>query len=75
MDQYDGFFYRLPVLGVWFQRTYRYFKNHTATTNLIHVAFGIGLAFMVVGGDYFVLGIIAVSLASLAHLYAFVRAK
>ncbi len=74
MDKLDKLIEELPVAGIFFQRTYPFFKNHTAITNFTHVTLGIGIGFLIASGAYFVLGTILVVLTMLVHGYAFVKA-
>ena len=66
----DERLYRLPIVGAFFRRLYSYFKKHTAFTDGIHVALGLGIAFLYVGDKFFYWGVIALTIAILAHIYA-----
>lgn len=69
----DELMYELPIIGVVMKRNYTYFKRNTAVTNLIHIAFGLGLGLILANEKLFSLGLIFISLSLLGHIYAFMR--
>ena len=73
MKDIDESLYSLPVVGVIFSRNYSYFKKHTAFTNAIHIIFGVGIGFIIAGGQLLTLGIVAVFIGLLGHMYAFIK--
>lgn len=74
-DSLDTKLHSLPGVGVWFQRTYAYFKSHTAVTNFMHIAAGLGVGFIIAGGDLMTWGILFLSLSVAGHIYAFLKAS
>ncbi len=72
-DSLDKKIYAIPVFGKTFVRTYGFFRKHTAITNLMHVILGLGIGFIFVGGYLFWPGVVAVILASLGHIYAYIK--
>jgi len=69
----DEQLYRLPLIGGHIKRLYSYFKKHTAFTDVIHVLLGLGIGLMFTDA-YFNLGIIALTIGILGHVYAFIKA-
>lgn len=69
----DEFMCKLPILGIVMKRNYAYFKQNTAITNLVHIAFGLGLGLILAGENLFGLGIIFIVSSLLGHVYAFAR--
>lgn len=74
-DSFDITLHSLPGAGVWFRRTYAYFKNHTAVTNFMHIAAGLGIGFLIAGGDLLTWGVLFLLLSIVGHIYAFVKAE
>lgn len=69
----DEFMYQLPVVGIVMKRNYAYFKQNTAITNLIHIAFGLGLGLILANKDLFGFGMVLIIASLLGHVYAFMR--
>jgi len=69
----DQQLYRLPLIGRSIERLYSYFKEHTAFTDLIHVAIGLGLGLIIAGGDLLNLGFFAIAVGILGHTYAYIK--
>lgn len=69
----DEFLYTLPAIGIVMRRDYAYFKQNTAITNLMHVAFGLGLGLVLASENLFGVGIIFIILSLLGHVYAFMK--
>jgi hypothetical protein len=45
----DEQFYKLPFIGGIIRRLYSYFRKHTAITDFIHIALGLGLGLLFAG--------------------------
>jgi len=69
----DDYLYTLPGIGSIIKRYYAYFKQHTAFANVVHIVFGLGLGFIIAGKDLFLLGVFALLLGILGHVWAFVK--
>ena len=69
----DEQLYNLPLIGWIVKRLYSYFKEHTGFTDLIHVSVGLGLAFLIVGNNFLIWGIVFLTIGILGHIYAFVK--
>lgn len=52
---------------------YRYFKNHTAVTNVAHMFVGLGIGLMIAGEAWFMWGFAAIILGSLFHIFALIH--
>ncbi|MDA2936613.1 hypothetical protein MYX06_05345 [Patescibacteria group bacterium AH-259-L05] len=71
----DEQLYRLPLIGWIIKRLYSYFKKNTAITDLMHVAAGLGIGFLIVGGTLTLWGIFALAIGVLGHVYAFIKGE
>lgn len=73
MKNLDELMYELPIAGVVMKRNYAYFKQNTVITNLMHIAFGLGLGLLLGDKNLFGLGVIFILISLLGHVYAFVK--
>jgi len=71
----DEQLYRLPIVGSNIKRLYSYFKENIAFTDIIHILTGLGLGFIIAGGNLLNWGILALTIGALGHVYAFIRGK
>jgi len=69
----DQELYTLPAVGWIIKRLYTYFKKHTAYTDVIHVALGLGIGLIIAGKAWFSLGISLLRIGVLGHVYAFIK--
>jgi len=71
----DERLYRLPIIGLSFKRLHSYFKENIVFTDIIHVLIGLGLGLIIVGNEFLNLGILALAIGILGHVYAFIKGK
>ena len=63
----------LPLVGWILRRMYSYFEKHIAFTDAIHIALGLGIGLIIVGDQWKYVGVIALAIGILGHLYAFFK--
>lgn len=68
----DEKLYVLPGIGRLVRRLYAYFRQHVFFTDMVHIASGLGIGFLLVGGKYFIAGIVTLGIGTAGHLFAFV---
>ena len=69
----DYALYQLPIIGRIFERMHRYFRKHMTITDLVHVLVGFGFGLIVAGDNFMFLGVLALILGAMHHLYAFIK--
>jgi len=65
--------YRLPLVGWIVRRLYSYFKKHTAVTDLMHIALGLGIGLLFAGERFYTIAILFLAIAVFGHIYAFIK--
>lgn len=63
----------MPIIGPAYERMHYYFRKHITITDLFHVLIGFGIGLMLVDGDYFSFGILALLLGTVYHIYAYIK--
>lgn len=68
----DNLLKKLPVFGLFFERSYAFWRAHVALANMTHIALGAGVALLVISDQPAAVGWTLFAVAFLMHIVAFV---
>ena len=69
----DNTVYKLPIVGCAYRRMHAYFRTQITATDIIHVLIGLGIGMVVGNQKFFMIGILALVLGAIYHIYAFIN--
>jgi len=69
----DEKLYTMPIIGPVYERTHSYFRKHITVTDLFHILMGLGIGLMLASYDYVFLGVLALLLGTIYHIYAYIK--